>query len=108
MREILHIISLSTMLAMTIVVFLTFVVAYASPSKSAFVLINELGEADVELMLLGFLLMLNTATTVTLSKGIFTNYKERQILQKLRFIRRNKRYFRELAKIRPYSITYEN
>lgn len=97
------------MLAMTAIVFLTFVVAYASPSKSAFVLINELGEADLELMLLSFLLMLNTATTVTLSKGIYSGHKERQILQKLRFMRRNKRYFRELAKIKAYSVTtYEN
>ena len=108
MREILHILSLSTMLAMTIIVFLTFIVAYIAPSKSAFVLINELGEADLELMLLSFLLMLNTATTVTLSKGMYTSHKERRILQKLRFMRRNKKYFRELSQIKPYTISYEN
>ncbi len=106
--SVLHILSLSTMMAMTIIVFLTFVVAYTSPSKSAFVLINELGEADLELILLTFLLVLNTATTVTLSKGIYVGRRERQILQKLRFMRRNKRYFKELSKLKSYYIRYEN
>ncbi|MBI4162557.1 MAG: hypothetical protein HY513_02645 [Candidatus Aenigmarchaeota archaeon] len=108
MKEVVHILSLATMLAMTMIVFLTFVVAYASPSKSAFVLINELGEADMELMLLSFLLLLNAATTITLSRGIYISRRERQILQKLRFMRRNKKYFREMAKIKPYYVRYEN
>lgn len=105
----LHILSLSTMLAMTIIVFITFMVAYSSPSKSAFVLVNNLGEANIELVLMGFLLCLNAATTITLSKGIYSDYRESAILRKIRFLKRNKNFVREISAAQQYFVApYEN
>ncbi|HLD85622.1 MAG TPA: hypothetical protein VI968_03640 [archaeon] len=109
MRETLHILSLSTMLAMTLIVFLTFMSAYISPSKSTYVLVNNMGEADIEFVLMTLLLLLNAATTLTLSKSIYVGRREAGILRKIRFLKRNKAYVRELSQAqKQFEIVYEN
>ena len=108
-KETVHILSLSTMLAMTLIVFLTFMSAYFSASKSTYVLVNNLGEADIEFVLMSFLLLLNAATTVTLSKSIYIGKREAAILRKIRFLKRNKTYVRELAQAqKQFATVYEN
>lgn len=97
------------MLAMTLIVFLTFMSAYLSPSKSTYVLVNNMGEADVEFILMTFLLLLNAATTLTLSKSIYVGRREADILRKIRFLKRNKAYVKELSQAQKrFATAYEN
>ena len=75
MKEIFAVIGVATMLALSIVLFITFVTAYMSPAKAVRVHINNYGEADAEMIFLSALLPLNIISTFIVAKK-FTEKKE--------------------------------
>lgn len=70
MKDTLAIIGISTMLALTLVMFLIFVTAYVSPVKAVRVNIDNYGEAHLELVLLSMLLPINIFSTFFVTKSL--------------------------------------
>lgn len=75
MKNMLAIMGVATMLALSITMFLIFTVAYLSPAKTVRVQINNYGEADSEMIFLSAILPLNILSTFIVARK-FTERKE--------------------------------
>ncbi len=73
MKDILAILGVATMLALSIVLFMIFTVAYMSPAKAANVHINNFGEADAEMIFLSAVMPLNIISTFIVARRLANN-----------------------------------
>jgi hypothetical protein len=68
MKNTIALIGLSTMLGLTILMFVIFTSAYISPAKAVRINVNNYGEAHLEFILLALLLPLQLFTTAFLTR----------------------------------------
>ncbi len=83
MKNTLAVIGVATMLALSITMFLIFVVAYMSPAKAARIQINNYGEADAEMIFLSAILPLNIISTFIVARK-FTEQKEENVVSDMK------------------------
>jgi len=81
MKNSLIIMGVATMLGLSLITFMTFAAAYASPAKAVRVHVNNYGEADIEMILLSVLLPLNIFSTYFVTKRLAEQEKRTYIAQ---------------------------
>ncbi len=86
MKNMLAIMGVATMLALSITMFLIFTVAYLSPAKAVRVQINNYGEADSEMIFLSAILPLNIISTFVVVNRLAGKKEEDRIVDNLKSI----------------------
>lgn len=83
MSKLLITIGLMAMLAFSLVLFVVFASAYASPTKAVSVRVNTMGEADVEMALISLLLPVSIIASVFTIRRLDQQEKESYIISTL-------------------------
>ncbi len=87
MKNMLAIMGVATMLALSITMFLIFTVAYLSPAKTVRVQINNYGEADSEMIFLSAILPLNILSTFVIVNRLAGKKEENRTIETFEYKR---------------------